>query len=51
MLHEISIKQRKLCEKCEYRAKEQDTIVFCIKANNCPKLKNTGGGSDGKKQI
>ena len=39
MLKNITDFQRVLCEPCEYRRKELETIVMCPLVNNCPKIK------------
>lgn len=38
MLKEITEKQRIYCEKCCYRDKVLDKIVFCPYINNCRKI-------------
>lgn len=39
MLKDIGVMQRALCEKCEYRDKTHDNVVFCPYSRDCIKLK------------
>lgn len=35
MIKELTEKQRRLCQNCKWRVKEQEQIVFCPFVHNC----------------